>query len=60
MINPALVIALVILGWGSAAVAMLWGLLRVIRHHYQGLPPQAESRPSPRSERHEVKVSLSA
>ncbi|MGK9064243.1 hypothetical protein [Stutzerimonas chloritidismutans] len=61
MINPALVIALVVLGWGSAAIAMLWGLLRVLRHHYQDVSPLPKGRPSPCcSEPHKAEISLSA
>lgn len=38
MITPALVILLMILGWSSAAFAMLWGMLRVTRHHHRPSP----------------------
>jgi hypothetical protein len=33
--TPALVITLMILGWGAAAVAMLWGILRTARYHHR-------------------------
>lgn len=33
--TPALVIALMILGWSAAAVAMLWGILRTARYHHR-------------------------
>lgn len=35
MITPALVILLVIIGWGAAALAMLWGMLRIARYHHK-------------------------
>jgi hypothetical protein len=45
MITPALVILLIVLGWGSAAFAMLWGMLRVTRHHQR--PRREPQSPSP-------------
>ena len=38
MITPALVIFLMVIGWGSAAMAMLWGMLRIARHHHRPTP----------------------
>jgi len=35
MITPALMILLMVIGWGSAAMAMLWGMLRIARHHHR-------------------------
>lgn len=33
--TPALVITLMIFGWGAAAAAMLWGILRTARYHHR-------------------------
>lgn len=38
MITPAATVVLIILGWGTAAAAMLWGLRRVLRHHQRPEP----------------------
>lgn len=38
MITPALVILLIVVGWGMAAFAMLWGMLRIARHHHKPSP----------------------
>ncbi|WP_217474533.1 hypothetical protein [Stutzerimonas stutzeri] len=35
MIAPAVVILLMIVGWSAAALAMLWGMLRVTRYHHK-------------------------
>lgn len=35
MITPALIILLMIVGWSAAALAMLWGMLRVARYHHK-------------------------
>ncbi len=35
MIAPAVVILLMIVGWSAAALAMLWGMLRVSRYHHK-------------------------
>ncbi|HAQ86104.1 MAG TPA: hypothetical protein DCR78_06655 [Pseudomonas sp.] len=61
MITAPLVILLIVIGWSAAALAMLWGMLRVARHHHK---PSADSRLGqnrPRaSESHSAHVSLSA
>lgn len=61
MIAPALVILLMILGWSTAAFAMLWGMLRIARYHHK---PVQESAPSRRiravTEQSGVGVSLTA
>ncbi|WP_407291173.1 hypothetical protein [Stutzerimonas zhaodongensis] len=53
MITPALVILLMVIGWSTAALAMLWGMLRIARHHHKSdaavqshrqLPPAAVPR----------------
>ncbi len=36
--EPALILLLMILGWLSVALAMLWGMMRIARRHH---PPQA-------------------
>ncbi|WP_312592003.1 hypothetical protein [Stutzerimonas nitrititolerans] len=38
MITPAVTVVLIILGWGAATAAMLWGLRRVLRHHHRHEP----------------------
>ena len=38
MITPAVTVVLIILGWGTAAAAMLWGLRRILRHHQRSEP----------------------
>lgn len=35
MIAPALVILLMVVGWSAAALAMLWGMLRIARYHHR-------------------------
>ncbi len=45
MITPALVILLMVIGWSSAAFAMLWGMLRVTRHHLRTGPEVKQSTP---------------
>lgn len=40
MITPALMIFLMVIGWGSAAMAMLWGMLRIARHHHRSAAPR--------------------
>lgn len=44
MITPALVILLVIIGWGAATVAMLWGMLRIARYHHKPSPDVTQDR----------------
>ena len=38
MITPAVTVALIIIGWSAAAVAMLWGMRRVSRYHQRSEP----------------------
>lgn len=47
MITPALVILLMIVGWGAAAFAMLWGMLRIARYHYKSSTEAHRSRRIP-------------
>ncbi|MCQ4246993.1 hypothetical protein CXK93_21425 [Stutzerimonas decontaminans] len=43
--EPALILAMIILGWLSVALAMLWGMMRIARRHH---PPQARpAKPRP-------------
>ncbi|MCF3191486.1 hypothetical protein [Pseudomonas bubulae] len=39
--SPILTIFLLIAGWLAVAGAMLWGLMRISRHH----PPQVQAKP---------------
>ena len=39
--SPTLTIFLLICGWLSVAGAMLWGLMRISRHHH----PQVQAKP---------------
>ncbi|MCH2340262.1 hypothetical protein ACGFZ7_15415 [Pseudomonas sp. NPDC047963] len=61
MITAPLVIFLIVVGWSAAALAMLWGMLRVARHHHK---PSADNRLDRQqrraSESHSAHVSLSA
>ncbi|WP_300728554.1 hypothetical protein [Pseudomonas sp.] len=43
--SPSLTIFMLITGWLSVAAAMLWGLMRISRHHAP--PAQAKSEPAP-------------
>jgi len=36
--EPALILLMMILGWLSVALSMLWGMMRIARRHH---PPQA-------------------
>ncbi len=49
MITPALVILLMVIGWSAAAVAMLWGMLRIARHHHKPRLEARQERPKERS-----------
>ena len=61
MITPPLVILLIVMGWSAAALAMLWGMLRVARHHHKPSPDTRRDRNQPRvPESHTAHVSLSA
>lgn len=40
--EPALIVAMMVLGWISVALAMLWGMLRIARRHQ----PRQTPRPS--------------
>ncbi|WP_278940872.1 hypothetical protein [Pseudomonas helleri] len=42
--SPTLTIILLITGWLAVAAAMLWGLMRISRHHPQ---PQPEPKQKP-------------
>lgn len=39
--SPTLTIILLITGWLAVAAAMLWGLMRISRHHH----PQVQAKP---------------
>lgn len=61
MITPALVILLIVVGWGAAAFAMLWGMLRIARHHHKPAPETRQDRHSgPVSAPRRAPVSLTA
>ncbi|MBE7374700.1 hypothetical protein [Pseudomonas lopnurensis] len=36
--TPALILAMMVLGWISVALAMLWGMLRIARRHHPPRP----------------------
>ncbi|NKQ11612.1 hypothetical protein [Pseudomonas sp. SST3] len=61
MITPALVILLIVIGWGAAAFAMLWGMLRIARYHHKPTPeaPHCRQRPTAKTTPG-ISVSLSA
>ncbi len=59
MITPALVILLIVIGWGTAAFAMLWGMLRIARHHHKPRPgTRQEQRSDPAASPRAASVSL--
>lgn len=60
MITPALVILLIVIGWSTAAFAMLWGMLRIARHHHKPPPEtrQEQQRSRAVSASHPTPVSL--
>lgn len=59
MITPALVILLIVVGWGMAAFAMLWGMLRIARHHHKPTPDVRQKKHSdPVAPPHTAPVSL--
>ncbi len=60
MITPPLVILLIVVGWSAAALAMLWGMLRVARHHHKPSREARRHQNQPRTESHTAHVSLSA
>lgn len=61
MITPALVILMMIIGWGSAACAMLWGMLRIARYHHKPNPEQRRGQqPLATNARQDLNISLSA
>ncbi|MCQ4297534.1 hypothetical protein NAU58_18310 [Pseudomonas stutzeri] len=42
--EPALILGMIVLGWLSVALAMLWGMMRIARRHH---PPQARPTSQP-------------
>ncbi len=38
--EPALIVAMMVLGWISVALAMLWGMLRIARRHQPRQTPR--------------------
>ncbi|HCJ30580.1 MAG TPA: hypothetical protein DHV63_15135 [Pseudomonas sp.] len=61
MIAPALVILLMIIGWSTAAFAMLWGMLRIARYHHKPSPEAPRDRQIRAiTGKSGIKVSLSA
>lgn len=61
MITPPLVILMIVIGWSAAALAMLWGMLRIARHHHKASPSARPARHQPASaEPHAPHVSLTA
>lgn len=59
MITPALVILLMIVGWSAAALAMLWGMLRIARYHQKPSPSAPPARQLPVATKPGLSVSLS-
>lgn len=45
--SPTLTIILLITGWLAVAAAMLWGLMRISRHHHPHPHPQPEPKQKP-------------
>ncbi|WP_120996337.1 hypothetical protein [Stutzerimonas urumqiensis] len=56
------VLGLMVIGWLCVALAMLWGLLRIMRHHRPGLSRDvtASSRAQPSQRSEDSLVSLNA
>lgn len=52
--EPALILLMMILGWLSVALAMLWGMMRIARRHHlpQARPAIKQCLPHPSSSRH--------
>ncbi|PKM00284.1 MAG: hypothetical protein CVV19_04225 [Gammaproteobacteria bacterium HGW-Gammaproteobacteria-9] len=47
--EPALILAMIFLGWLSVALAMLWGMMRIARRHHPQARPSKQPCPSPTS-----------
>ncbi|MCQ4314695.1 hypothetical protein EA797_05620 [Stutzerimonas zhaodongensis] len=59
--TPALIIFLMVIGWSAAALAMLWGMLRIARHHHKPSSPTRLERPSvPAQAHHQASMSIPA
>ena len=43
--SPILTIFLLITGWLTVAGAMLWGLMRISRHHHPQVQPKPQAPP---------------
>ncbi|MCB1654652.1 MULTISPECIES: hypothetical protein [Pseudomonas] len=43
--SPTLTIILLITGWLAVAAAMLWGLMRISRHHHPQVQPKLQVPP---------------
>lgn len=43
--SPTLTVFMLIAGWLSVAAAMLWGLMRISRHHTPPVQPKPEPAP---------------
>lgn len=43
--SPTMTVFMLIAGWLSVAAAMLWGLMRISRHHAPPVQPKAEPAP---------------
>ena len=44
--SPTLTIILLITGWLAVAAAMLWGLMRISRHHHPHPQPEPNQKPA--------------
>lgn len=44
--SPTLTIILLITGWLAVAAAMLWGLMRISRHHHPHPQPEPKLKPA--------------
>ncbi|MCQ4325209.1 hypothetical protein CXK94_10140 [Stutzerimonas stutzeri] len=58
--TPALILAMMILGWISVALAMLWGMLRIARRHHPPRPVQPSIRRHAHAGSHRVSAHLGA
>lgn len=45
--SPTLTVFMLIAGWLSVAAAMLWGLMRISRHHAPQAQPKSDPTPAP-------------
>lgn len=58
--TPALLLAMIALGWLGMALAMLWGIQRVARRHHLHVVPQPPAGSGPQAEPAESPLQLGA